>query len=599
MKKISALMLLVFILPILAGCAASIAETTQGTVQATAQIAQTIETTQEQQISVEERQGVSTQVLTPMAVILLDGTAASAEGEGVTIDGSTVTITSGGSYTLQGTLSDGQILVDAGKDDVVELVLSGVSVTSSTSAAIYAKQAEMTILTLADDTENSLSAAASYVYADAAEDEPSAALFSKDDLYIRGTGALTVTGNYQNGITTKDNLVIESGTIAVDAVNHGIRGKDSVSVLGGSITITAGNDGIQADNETDAGSGTVLIEGGVLNITSAHDGIQAVNTLTVTGGEITILAGGGYTTESYSAQESYKALKAEGTVAVSGGEIYVNSLDDAVHSSQTVTITGGTLTLLSRDDGIHADETLNISGGDIQILICYEGLESTVVNISGGTIAMLSADDGINAADASQNGQGDRMGNFGGMGAGDTSLQVNISGGVITINAYGDGVDSNGLVTMSGGEMYVSGPLSSANGALDYDSSFALSGGVLAAAGSVGMAQTPGQNSSQPSVMVYFSQSQTAGNTYLLTDASGTVLLSFSPDKEFQCVAFSAPELKTGSGYSIYESADGTLSNATLLYDFTISGIITTVGSSYGQTQQTMQQPQRNDNRRP
>jgi len=594
MKKRSMLLLLVLLLPILASCGASGATSTQQTVQTAAK------TTQEQQLSVEEITDTSAQELTQMAVIVLGGDTASAEGEGVTIDGSAVTITQGGSYTLSGTLLGGGIIIDAGKNDTVELILNGVSITSETSAAIFAKQSELLIITLAEGTENYLSDASSYVYADAAQDEPSAALYSKDDLYIRGAGALTIYGNYQNGVTSKDNLVIESGTVTIEAENHGIRGKDSVTILDGTITVTAGDDGIQADNTEDSGSGTVLIEGGVIDMTVEHDGIQAVSALTITGGEITILAGGGYTTETYSSQQSYKALKSTGTVAVSGGVITVNSLDDAIHANQSVTITGGTLTLLSRDDGVHADDTLSITGGTIDILICYEGLESAVVNISGGAVSMLAADDGINAADASESGQGDWMGAVGGWGTGDTSLQVNISGGSITINAYGDGIDSNGTVTMSGGELYISGPLSSANGALDYDSSFIISGGVMAAAGSSGMAQTPSSNSSQPSVMVYFTQSQTAGSTYLLTDTSGNVLVSCTPDKDFQCIVFSAPGMKSGSSYELYESTDGMLDNATLLYDITLSGAITSVGGSYGQTTWTQQntQPQQRNNRR-
>ncbi len=595
MKKIALFLIFTILLAMLAGCTASGASVTQETVQAATQAA--TQTAQEQQISVESIVQNSAQELNAMAVVTLSGSSASVEGDGVTIDGNTVTVTKGGSYTLTGTLEDGQIIVDASKDETVELILNGVSITSSTTAAIYAKQSDMTIVTLAEGTENVLSDASAYVYASAEEDEPSAALYAKDDLLIRGTGTLYVYGNYQNGVTSKDDLVVEDGTIYIEAQNHGMRGKDSVSVLGSTLTISAGDDGIQADN---AEAGTVLVEGGTIDITCAHDGIQAEGTLTVTGGQITILAGGGYTTESYSTDESYKGLKSNTAVLISGGTINSNSLDDAIHSSNTVTITGGTLSLLSRDDGIHADETLNISGGVINILISYEGLESGVVNISGGTISLLAADDGINAADASASGQADRMGGFGGMSSGDTSLQVNISGGVINVNAYGDGIDSNGSVTMSGGELYISGPLSSANGALDYDSSFILSGGVLAAAGSTGMAQTPGQNSTQPSVIVYFSQSQSAGNTYLLTDASGTVLLSITPDKDFECIVLSAPGLKTGSSYAVYESSDGTMTNATQLYDFTISGIITSVGGT-AQTQQNSwtQQPQRNDNRRP
>ncbi|HPJ03406.1 MAG TPA: carbohydrate-binding domain-containing protein [Candidatus Limiplasma sp.] len=583
MKKIAMILILAILLPIIAGCTALGASNGQdATTQAT-------QAAQQQQISVDSIQETASQELAAMAEITLNGSVASAEGDGVSISGSTVTITKAGSYTLTGTLTDGQIIVDVNDDDRVELILGGVTINSSASAAIYIQNAELTIITLADGTENSMSDAASSMEAQTDEEDLHAALYAKDDLVIRGTGTLVVHGNNKNGISSKNNILIEGGTITVDAVNNGIRGKDSVAVLGGTVTITAGNDGIQSD---DMEAGAILIDGGSIHITAAHDGMQAATSLVVSGGEISILAGGGYTTEDYSAEESYKGLKSDNTVLVTGGTLWVNSLDDAIHATNDVTVSGGTLTLLSRDDGIHADETVLIEGGSIDIQICYEGLESAVINITGGTVALLAADDGINAADASQSGQSDRMGAFGGMGSGNASLQVNISGGVVTVNAYGDGIDSNGNVTMSGGELYISGPVSSGNGALDYDSTFKISGGVLAAAGSVGMAQTPSESSGQPSVIAYFSQMQSAGKTYMLANASGTVILSITPDKEFQCIVFSAPELTAGSSYLLYESSDGSLTNATALYDFTISGTITSVGGT-GQTQQNwMQGPQ-------
>jgi len=595
MKKRVLILLIALMLLVVAGCAAT---GTQPEAEATQQTAG--------QTAAEA--AVETITQTGTAAITLSGSTASVDGTGATADGNTVTITAGGTYTLTGTL-DGQIIINAGKKDKVELVLNGVTITSSTSAAIYAEQADKTYITLAEGTVNTLTDASSYTYADAQADEPNAALYAKDDLTIRGSGTLTVYGNYQNGISTKDDLVIEGGTIYVQAENHGLRGKDSVTISGGTITINAGDDGIQSDNTESAEDGTILIEGGTLAITCAHDALQAETLLTIAGGEISIVAGGGYTTESYSSTESYKALKSGGDILITGGSISANSLDDTIHAAGDVTISGGTLSLMSRDDGVHADDTVSITGGTLDILICYEGIEGTVVNLGGGTITLLSADDGINAADTSQSGQSDQMGMFGGWGSsGDSSLQVNITGGVITINAYGDGIDSNGSVTMTGGELYISGPVSSANGALDYDSSFSISGGVLVAAGSTGMAQTPDSSSSQPSVIVYFTSTQSAGNTYLLTDTSGNIITSIAPDKEFQCIVFSAPQLVSGSTYYVYESTDGTLAGATQLYDFTLSGTVTSVGgSSYGQGTQTWQTqnfqqnnggPQQN-NRRP
>ncbi len=585
------------------GCSASGADIVS---HATASAA--VETASAAAIAVESVSQVSTGDLAQMAQITLSGNTASVEGEGVTVDGSTVTITAGGVYTLSGTLADGQIIVNAGKNDTVELVLQGVSIASSTSAAIHVQQAELTVITLAEGTENVLSDAADYVYPDSQTDEPNAALFAKSDLTVRGPGSLTVYGNGANGITSKDSLVIESGTVTVQAENNGLRGKDSVTVLGGSLTVTAGGDGIQSDNTTDANSGTILIAGGTLAITSGNDGIQAVSNLTVSGGSVTVVAGGGYTTESYSAEESYKGLKSSGVIVITGGQMQINSLDDSLHAAQSITISGGEMQLLTRDDGMHADAEINITGGTVRIAISYEGLESAVVNIGGGTVTLLASDDGINAANTAESAQGDRMSPAGGWGGEDDgSLQVNISGGFVSINAYGDGLDSNGSVTMTGGELYISGPLTSANGALDYNGSFTMNGGVLVAAGSVGMAQTPDSSSAQPSVLLTFSQSQAAGSTYLLTDAAGTVLLRYTPAKDFQCIVFSAPELSQGSTYSIYQSTDGTLTGATLLYNVTISGTITSAGASTGQTMQNGQQPnaqqqnmqQPNDMRRP
>ena len=104
----------------------------------------------------------------------------------------------------------------------------------------------------------------------AGEDEPNAALFSKEDLTINGTGSLTVTGRYNNGIASKDDLVIVDGSITVNAAHDGIRGKDSISVRGGTITVTAGGDGLKANNDTDADKGWIALDGGVFTIEDVY-----------------------------------------------------------------------------------------------------------------------------------------------------------------------------------------------------------------------------------------------------------------------------------------------------------------------------------------
>ena len=95
---------------------------------------------------------------------------------------------------------------------------------------------------------------------------------------INGSGSLSVTGNFNNGITCKDELKIMNGTITVTAQNHGIRGNDFVVIKGGSIAVAAlEGDGIKSTKEEHAEKGYVYIENGTLSVTAGDDGIQAAN----------------------------------------------------------------------------------------------------------------------------------------------------------------------------------------------------------------------------------------------------------------------------------------------------------------------------------
>lgn len=224
------------------------------------------------------------------ALITLSGDSAESNGTGVTISGSTVTISREGCYILRGELTDGQIIVDAGDTDQVQLVLDGVSITCSDSSPILVRNADKVKVTLAADSENTLTDGASYAEDD---DNPDAALFSKDDLILNGSGTLTATGNYKHGIAGNDDLVITGGTYNVTSVSHALRGKDSVCILDGTFNLTSEKDGIQASNTEDADKGWVQIDGGTYTITSSGDGIQAETDLTINGGDFTILSGGG------------------------------------------------------------------------------------------------------------------------------------------------------------------------------------------------------------------------------------------------------------------------------------------------------------------
>ena len=224
------------------------------------------------------------------ASITLSGSTAQSNGSGVSINNATVTISKEGCYLISGELEDGQIIVDAGDSDKVQLVLDNASIHCSTGSAILVRNADKVKVTLAADSENELSDGTEYQTDD---DNPDAALFSKDDLVINGSGSLTVQGNYKHGIAGNDDLVITGGRLTVNSLSHVLRGKDSVAILDGTFVLTSQKDGIQASNTEDSTKGWVQIDGGNFTIQSSGDGIQAETNLSIYDGSFTITSGGG------------------------------------------------------------------------------------------------------------------------------------------------------------------------------------------------------------------------------------------------------------------------------------------------------------------
>jgi len=199
-------------------------------------------------------------------LIAQNGDTIKADGKGVTVDGSKATITAAGTYSIRGTLTDGQIIVNTKDKEPIKLILNGATLSSASGAPIYVMDAEETVIILADNTENRISDGKKYVVANPTDDEPNAAIFSKSDLRIYGGGSLNVTANFNDGIASKDGLVIASSTIAVEAADDGIRGKDYLVVRDGLITVSAKRDGLKSDDAEDAAKGHIATEDGALKI---------------------------------------------------------------------------------------------------------------------------------------------------------------------------------------------------------------------------------------------------------------------------------------------------------------------------------------------
>ncbi len=339
----------------------------------------------------------------------------------------TTTFRSGGTYVLSGAIADGQLIVECDSAETVRLVLNGVSVHCKNGPAVYVKEAGKVVLVVAAGTRNFLSDGGDFESVADAKQQPTATVFSMSDLTLNGSGELTVTGKYKDGITSRDALVIAGGTIRVNAADDGVMGRDSVLVTGGEIAVACGGQGLKSTNDKED-KGFIDIQGGSIAIRSGGDGINAVNSAAVSGGALSIAAG---------------------------------------------------------DDGIHADGRVEISGGEVRIAQCYEGIEAQKVSIVDGVVHIQAANDGINAAGGNDGSgtKGDAVKSSGG--------EISIGGGFVSVAADGDGIDSNGDLYISGGVVLVSGPEKNDNGSIDYDGNCTLTGGTLIVAGSAERLQYP------------------------------------------------------------------------------------------------------------
>lgn len=517
--------------------------------------------------------------------IVLNGSEINESSDNVTVNGSQATITSPGNYVLSGSLTDGQIVVNTTDENTVRLILNGVTINNSKNSAIYIASAKKVVIILEGSTVNNITDGSSYVYASADITEPDAAIFSKSDLSIYGSGTLNVYGNYNDGIASKDGLIIKSGNINVSSVDDGMIGKDYLIVKSGTVTVTSTGDGLRSDNSDDASRGYINIESGIVDITSASDAIDAQTDAVISSGEINITSGGG-SGKKVGSNTSAKAIKGTVCAVIDNGTFSINSADDAVHSNGVVVINNGTFAISSGDDGVHADSILSINGGNITISKCFEGLESKTININDGNIHITASDDGINGAGGND---GSGAGGWpGGMPA-PGNYNLYISGGYISVNTTGDGLDINGSIEMSAGTVIIHGPTVNNESPIDYDVSFKMTGGLIAAAGSSGMAQAPSTNSTQYSLLITFGSVNFSGTLFHIQNAEGNDILTFAPAKTYQSVAFCSPELIKDSSYDIFLGGSstgiavdglyegGVYSGGTKYKTFTVSGIVTTI----------------------
>lgn len=416
--------------------------------------------------------------------ITLSDNASSTDGNGVTIENNTITITTAGTYYVSGSLSDGCIVVNSEED--VEIVLNGVEITNTSGPAINGISGDLD-LKLEKNTENILTDGSSYSEQDESG-EPDACVFSKDRITVKGSGSLTINANYGDGIGGKDELEIKNGNITINSADDGIRAKDYIEITGGTINVAATSDGIKCTK------GYISINESKnnvdINVNAAKNGIKAETYMTITDalinvecnnnsvvastGDLTVKTAEisctaiGTDTENY----NYDGLKSsESSVYVSNSKIICNVSQDAIQSALLTNIEDSEITFTSSDNGITSDENIILTNCTINGNSIGKGIKSgtnTVITdgtyvitstddtihsngnitINSGTFTLSTEDDGIHADETLtiEGGEIDILNSYEGLEA----VKININGGNTSLKASDDGINANGGADNSG-----------------------------------------------------------------------------------------------------------------------------------------------------
>ena len=466
-------------------------------------------------------------------------------GNGLSLQENTVTISTPGTYILEGSSLQAKIVIDSASKGDVKLVCRNVNMESDTGPVITVAEASKTYIIVDENTTSTLTVSGSD------SDEESAAILSHDDLVLAGSGTLNITCE-ADGIAANDTLLAQDITMNIVAGDDGIQVNDAINITSATLSITTA-DGAQDITQNVLPSDFQPKEDSSMQDRPAppnqntQDGSQQPPALPnqtdekPTGTPPQDNGQPMQKEEDTTEDESTKAkgIKCDGDIDVEDSTLTLNCADDAIHTNANFTTTSSSLSIKSGDDGIHADSTVTINSGDITIAQSYEGIEGKEIVINDGNINIVSSDDGINSADPSVSS---------GMQADSSTLTIN--GGNIVIDASGDGIDMNGSGEMNGGTVTVYGPTNDGDAALDYSGTFNVDGGTLLAGGSSGMAMTPSQSSKVNSLMI------DASGTITVQDAEGKTILTYASDKQYANLVLSSDLLETGKAYTILQDGE-------------------------------------------
>lgn len=535
-------------------------------------------------------------------------------GTGISVNGSIVTISEGGEYKIDGTLTNGMLHVDTSQE--VTLRLNGVNIANSNGPAIYVENAKKVNIILENGTINSLNDGNISIY-DTDDEKVKGVISSNVTLEIDGNGTLNVRGNYQHGIISYGDLNIKNGNIYIQsAVTDGIHAKNYLEITGGNIEINADSDGIDSKGDIYLNGGVVkisaakhgiklneniAIDNGNFEINAQRDGINTEGNMRINGGKLVIKTaeeglditgelniGGG----EINIECPEDGMDIKGDLKIEAGTINVNSATkDAIDSSSSILITGGVFDLRASKDGIKADYDITIEDGLFYIYADSDGIEADRgLVIFDGEFNIFAKDDALHATSnlVIHNGTFNIKDAYEGIESGDEAViihggeflieasddginaqkDITINGGNIHITVQnGDGIDSNGTIHINGGYIFISAA-GQPEGSIDNDgATFAITGGtIIGMAGNV--AEITRDATTQPVLVLGGAQ---ANSVITIRSNDNTEVANFTVPRKFDTLIFTSPDLKLNTTYTMYV-------NGNQQRTFTTSSIVTVDG---------------------
>lgn len=414
----------------------------------------------------------------------IDLTRKTATGAGCAWSENVLYITAGGDFTVSGTLTEGLVCVET--NDKVKLRLNGASITNPNGPAIYFKKTEKSFITIMEGTENYLADGVDYV-----EDTADAPLFSADDLEIKGSGTLTICGNFRHGIAGSDDITIENGNLVISAYEHGIKAGGTITIGGGNLAVTA----------------------------KTGKGMKAEQAFVIEGGTAQVLS------------EQSEGIESKGPLTIRGGDIFVTAKDDGLNTGAENNMDrefGGHMPMMQ--DGEKGAFGFGDNMPESGIPPMPTRGEMPHGRWTEGEMPPMPPMETQDGSDHT----------------------ITIAGGNIYINAEGDGIDSNGALVISGGNIVIDGPQNNGNGALDAQTGITVQGGIISILSSGGMMQLPNE---KPVIYAEISKGE-AGDAIVLKNSRGETIVSHTAVKSYQAFVYTDDALDMSSSYTVFKNGE-------------------------------------------